>query len=247
VHLVAYPANLLLPAGRAVAEGIKVAELRRYVRLERVAAAAVVGPALALFGVFLVSLPCLAVAIARWGMSSLGWAIAAQALTAVVAAVGLLFLARRPELGRGVARLSAALGATTERVQREIVTMGLVPKKPLASATLNRALLGLEVMVLVMAVGARGSALPAAVGVHLVGAAVGDAVPAQLGATDGSLAISADALGISMAGAVAASLSFHAVQFAWALAGMLAALRSPRQELEQADGERKRQERTGDP
>ena len=247
VHAIAYPANLLLPGGRAVAEGIKIAELRRYIGLERVAAAAVVGPAIALLGVFLVSLPCLAVAAWRWGMNALSWAIAAQATSAIVAAFGLLFVARRPELGRGVAKLSASIGATTERVRLELESMGFVPLRPLASALANRALLGIEVALFVYAVGARGSALPAAVGVHLVGAAIGDAVPAQLGATDGSMAFAAEPLGLTMASAVAASLAFHAVQLGWVLVGSLVVLVSSRAELEQHHRERESEDGTADP
>jgi hypothetical protein len=222
-HLLAYPANLLLPAGRAAAEAIKAALLHRHVGVERVAAAAVVAPALALIGVVVVSLPCLAAASLAWGGAAFTWAIALQALAALVAASGLLLLARRPEIGRGVGRLSASLGATTERVQRELGAMGWLPRKALAAAIANRLLLALEVALLAHGAGVAVPLLLPAIGVHLVGAAVGDAVPAQLGATDVSFALAAESLGLTMASAVAASLAFHGVQLCWAGAGAVAA------------------------
>lgn len=229
-HLMAYPAVLLLPAGRAVGEGIKAALLRRFVPITHVAAAAVVAPALALGAVFIVSLPVLAAAAAHWGGASFTWAIALQAATAIAAALGLSFVARRPALGRLVERMSSRLGATTERVQSRVRDIGWIPRAPLAAAVANRALLAAQVFVLAAATGVRGDVLRmAAVGVHLVGLAVGDAVPGQLGATDASFGLAGEALGVSLASAVAVALTLHAVQLLWALIGALAALAWPTQ------------------
>jgi len=224
-QLLAYPAALLVPAGRAAAEVIKAGLMQRYVGTELAGAAAVKNPALALIGGFAISIPCTLAAFSRWGASPFSWAIALQALTALALAAVILLAARRPEISRGVKLVSSELGATADRIQATVREMEAVPRGPLMSAIANRVLLALQVMVLSRAAGMEDAAMGLiAVGVYLVGAAVGDVVPGKIGATDGSFAVAAHALGVPLGSAVAVALALHAVQLGWALVGALAAM-----------------------
>ena len=61
-------------------------------------------------------------------------------------------------------------------------------------------------------------------GIHLVGAAVGDLVPAQLGATEGNFTLAAGALGLSHASAVSIALLAHVTQLVWVSVGSIVPL-----------------------
>lgn len=49
--------------------------------------------------------------------------------------------------------------------------------------------------------------------------AAGDVIPGQVGATDAEFYIAAQSLGISAEGAIAISISMHAVQLTWCAIG----------------------------
>jgi hypothetical protein len=230
-QLLSYPANLLLPAGRVTAEVIKAGALHRWVGLERTVAAAVMSQSLVLLATALVTLPCIVAAFASWGASALTYAITLQAVTGVGGAALVAIGARRRVVGKGLKRLSAALGAVTERAQDELRTIGWLPARPLAAALANRLLLAAETGLAAIALGLGGGVRPLLViGMQFVGAAAGDVVPAQMGATEGALALAAESLGADMANLVAIALSLHAVQLTWAVIGAVLALASkPRQ------------------
>ena len=91
----------------------------------------------------------------------------------------------------------------------------------------SRSLLAAQIALLASAVDVPGGVVGGllTVGLHFVGQAVGDLVPAQLGATDGALALGAEALGAPAAALVAAALVFHASQLAWAAVGAVVGAR----------------------
>ncbi len=226
--LVAYPVNLLLPAGRLGAEALRAALLRREVGLPRVASAAVLQQALPLLCQSIIAIPVAVVALVVWGPTWLSGLVALQAVTAIALSTTLLFAMRRPAVGALVERLSVRLGAATTEVQADLRVIGL-PRRALLLSALSRLCLGAQVVVLALAVGVPrgfvGGLLT--LGVHLVGLALGDLIPAQLGATDGALAFGAEPLGAPAASLVVVSLMFHASQLVWAAIGAAAALRLP--------------------
>lgn len=235
--LVAYPVNLLLPAGRLGAEALRAALLRREVGLPRVASVAVLQQALPLLCQSIIAIPVAVVALVVWGPTWLSGLVALQAVTAIALSTTLLFAMRRPAVGALVERLSARLGAATTEVQADLRVIGL-PRRALLLSALSRLWLGAQIVVLAMAVGVPrgfvGGLLT--LGVHLVGLALGDLIPAQLGATDGALAFGAEPLGAPAASLVVVSLMFHASQLVWAAIGAAAALRLP-QPPESAGGD----------
>lgn len=226
----AYGVTLLLPAGRLGGEVLKAAAMRRDVGLDRAAAAAVTMQALPLLAGAAVSLPCVVAAWWVWGATILTGAIALQAVTAIALGGAILWASRRPLVGRLARRVSEEVGATTEEMQAVLTADEGTMAPAFAAAVTSRALLAAQIVLLAHAAGVPRGVVGGllTVGLHLVGQAAGDVVPAQLGATDGALALGAEALGVPVAALLAASLVFHASQLAWAA---VAALVSPRLRL----------------
>lgn len=222
----AYPVILLLPAGRLGGEVLKAAVMRRDVGLGRAAAAAVTMQALPLLAGAVVSLPSAVTAWWAWGATPLTAAIALQAVTAAALGGAILWASRRPVLGRLIRRVSRQLGATAEEVQHAVLEGG-VPRAAFGAAVLSRSLLAAQILLLAYAVdvpgGLSGGLLT--VGLHFVGQAAGDLVPAQLGATDGAFVLGAGALGAPAAALVAAALVFHGSQLTWAAVGAVVGAR----------------------
>ncbi len=221
----AYPIVLLFPAGRLAGEALKAAHIGPHVGYDRAAAAAIFSQALPLIGGFVISLPCIVVAALRLGVAHpLTLGIAVQTATAIGLAVVIIAAARRKEIGTALARMSSKVGATAESVGVRVRRIGW-PVASIGLAVVNRMFLAAEVIGLAMLI----AAVPwddgvMVFGAHLVGAAAGDVVPAQVGATDGALALAASSLHLSLENAVAIALCFHATQLLWALGGGVSAL-----------------------
>jgi hypothetical protein len=79
--------------------------------------------------------------------------------------------------------------------------------------------------VLLLAVHAQVGLQPAlcSEALHLVGAAVGDLIPGQLGATELNYQLSAHILGVRPAEAVAIAILAHIAQLLWVVVGLLVA------------------------
>ncbi|MCA9625842.1 MAG: hypothetical protein KC731_42760, partial [Myxococcales bacterium] len=203
---------------------LKAAVLASEVGRVRAASTAVLLSALPLLAHAVVSVPCVIAAYAVWGPTGLTGAIALQLGTAVALGGFLLVASRTRQVGRLAERLSVELGAETERVQADLRAMGRLGWRAFGLQLVGRALLLLEIVLLAAAAGVPrglvGGLLTA--GVHFVGQAVGDVVPAQLGVVDGAWALAASALNASAAALAAAAITFHAVRLAWAALGSVA-------------------------
>jgi uncharacterized membrane protein YbhN (UPF0104 family) len=93
--------------------------------------------------------------------------------------------------------------------------------------------------VILRAIGAGATARQSAVafGIHLVGASVGDLVPAQLGTNEGAYGLFAGALGLGAAAAVSVALLPRFAQLTLAAAALAVAALAPRGAASRADGE----------
>ena len=228
-HLVAYPMVLFFPAGRLAGEALKANMLAPHVGVDRAAAAAVLNQALPLLAGFIISVPCvLFVALELGPRHPLAIAVFVQSCTAIALALLIVVASRRRAISQLLLRVSKRVGAEAERTRQHIVGLGLVPWPALGANVLNRMMLGAQLLVLTVGLGAGGLRDGVLVfAAHLVGAAAGDLVPAQLGATDGVLTLAANAIGISFEQAVAIALLVHAAQLTWAGIGGVAAWWQP--------------------
>lgn len=228
-HLAAYPLILLFPAGRAAGEAAKVVLLGPHAGYQRAAAAGIYNQALPLLAGFAISIPTAAVVGWRLGwLHALTVAVAVQSITAIGLGLAILVAARRRTLSQWLRKLSSEAGITAEGIQAHMRELGFLPRGPFGAILLGRLVLALQLITLGVGVasGSWSSAI-SLLGAHLVGAAAGDLIPAQIGATDGSLAWSASSLGIATAEAVAIALLMHGAQLLWAALGGLAALGMP--------------------
>lgn len=213
-----------LPAGRFLAEGWKAARLSPHTGLPTAAAAAVGLQAATLLAN---AVGAFATTLAVWwrcGWTAPTWAVAALG-AAMVGIGGGVALAGHAEVGRRIgARVEVAreAGAAFDGAYA-LASRGLLGA--VAWETVGRALQCTQILALRAALGARAGALDALAtyGLILTGAAVGDLVPAQLGATDAALTLAARRVGLGAADALALTLTLHAVQVGVGATGAAAA------------------------
>lgn len=212
-QLIAQVFDVIMPAGRASAEAVKASVLAPEVGATQAAAAATALQLAAL------------VANALWAVlgfiaslsTTLPRALAISLLVyagTMCALVGLVILCALLPRVRAVARRLPFLHETLERfallIERE-------PRRVLlavAGHALARACQATQIAVLCAALGGHGSLRSFVMGqaVYLVGAAAGDLVPAQLGATDAAFVYAAAAFALPPSAAMALTLAVHAVQ-----------------------------------
>lgn len=218
------PVALFFPAGRAASESIKAVFFARYGGGAAAAAAATGSQALALLSGFVVSIPCLIAAEMAWGWSWLTLAIAFQASTAIGLGLFIQLAGRSRAVASLLARVSPRAGALAATYREALAGTPVVPLAPLGAALISRAAQLAQVGALAVFAGAPLRVAPLAFGVELVGAAAGDLVPAQVGATDSAFAFAAPSLGLAVANAVAIPLGLHAAQLVWAAASGIVAI-----------------------
>ena len=222
IHVVCFGVSLVLPAGRATAEATRAAMLSRFIGMADASAVAFCNQSMALLGGALMAVPCLVAAVVLTGFSPVvamlaGFTCLASSLFAVFQ-LG----ARRKEVGGLVGRRFTRLGTAAAAFQDATRGLPVFPLGPVASTFASRLLQVAEYTVLLYALGRHYGVLASllAQGVNLVGGAVGDFIPGQVGATDSAFALAAPTLGITAADGVAIAVMLHFVQVLWALIGL---------------------------
>jgi hypothetical protein len=190
-QLAGYAVCYLLPAGRTVAEAVKAAMLARHAGRERVVGVALANQAMALVAVAIASGLCAAGATGR-----LAALLAAHA--AVTGATGLAILATAWRRMPAAGKRAALAGMLASRACQAG-----------ALAALLRA----------AAPGARPLDAVVLWGLHLVGASLGDVVPAQLGIADAALGLGAASAHLDVAAALAVASAARAAQLVWVCVG----------------------------
>lgn len=227
--LLGYAVAGLVPVGRTAAEATRAALLAPYVGGARAAAAATRLQGVALVANALVTAPALWATYHRLGWDPVTWAVAANLVATLVLGGAILVAGFRLRMGAWLGRRSERVrdfGASLDDHLRE---GALLPPSAVAFESLSRLFQVAQCGLLVAAVGGVpgiGAALRAE-GVLLVGGAVGDLVPAQLGATEATYTFSARALGLAPGDAMAIALLAHLVQLGWVAVGSVLPLLWP--------------------
>ncbi|MHB8417274.1 MAG: lysylphosphatidylglycerol synthase domain-containing protein [Myxococcales bacterium] len=224
--LLGYVTMLLVPAGRAFAEVARATVLSRRSTGARAAHAAYQAQAACLFGNAVISAAAFAAALRLVGPRGYSWAIGANSLLAAGLGGGMLLAGRRGGLGGLLGRIVPSaqdFGASFDGLARESSDF---PWGAVLWESASRGLQTIQFALMVAAVGGAFSPSSGLVaeGTHLVGAALGDLIPAQLGAAEINFAVFAHVLGIDSAGAVAVALLDHLAQLGWFLVGLGAIL-----------------------
>lgn len=224
--LVGYAVQGLVPAGRAAAEATRASLLSRWIGGGRAGAAATRMQAVVLIANGLVSIPAATAAALTGYTRWLAFAIAINAGVTLALGSTLLIVSQRAHIGAWLGRhikrvrtFGADLDAALEREPR-------LPVRAIAWELSGRVVQVGQHALLIACVGGVVGIVPAlcAEGIHLVGAAVGDLVPAQLGATEGNFTLAAGALGLTRASAVSIALIAHLAQLVWVVVGSLVPL-----------------------
>jgi hypothetical protein len=221
IHVIAYAVCNVMPAGRAAAETVKAAMLSRFIGAPEAAAIGTGNQAAALLGGAVVALPCALAAALLTGASLLTWALVVFAIVTTLITVAFQIACRRPGIGGALVRRFTKMEQATASFQHAIDRIPLVPVPATLAAVGSRLLFTAELGVLLYAASGStgfGRAL-LALGVNMVGGAIGDVVPGQLGASDGAFAFAAPTLGITRADGVAMAMTIHVVQVLWGLFG----------------------------
>ncbi len=224
IHVIAFGVSLVLPAGRTTAEATRATMLSRFIGAAEASAVAFCNQSMALLGGGLIAIPCLASGLLLTGLSSLVVTVFGFACITSSAFVLCQLGARRREITGFIGRLSSRFGPAALAFQDATRDMPIFPLGPVASGLASRIIQVIEYSVLLYALalhhGPAESLL--AEGVNLIGGAVGDFIPGQVGATDSAFALAAPTLGLTGADGVVIAVMLHFVQVVWVLIGLTA-------------------------
>ncbi len=222
----AYGACILLPAGRLTGEAVRATTLATTVGVGQATLACARLQASALAGNAVISvIGILVLAFSPTPPSVLLIALGANGVACGVLATAVYYLARHPGVGAWLRkRLAQFLPPAVEGAPTAAALGDTLPA--VGWCTLARLLQALQYGLVVVAVGGSWGVTNAfaAQAIHLVGAAVGDAIPGHLGASEGTYRAFAGVLGFGAdpARALAIALVMRAVQLCAAAGGLLA-------------------------
>jgi hypothetical protein len=222
-QLVFYAVSVCSPGGRVLGEASKVALLGGRVGTPAASAIATASQAASLVADALVVLVGAGAVYALTGFSELTvLALVFVGICVLLAAVVVAATraSRTPRLLERFPKLSQFL----ERWRRAARAQRLFAGDVIALLFVARVA---QVLLLGAALGAVGGGFSplrawALIALVMAGAVVGEAIPAQLGATDAVLVAAAPALGIDRAQAATVGVLFHLVQLSWSVVGAIA-------------------------
>ena len=209
-HLAANAALVVLPGGRAVSEGIKIARLKPLIGTGRAAAAIVTLHVTTLLGIASISI----------GAALLAWIARAPLL-----ASALLIHAGVCLAGGFALRAASSRAKVPPRWVDEAViddfraasrSLPIVPRRAMAAKLLNRGAQVAQFSIVLASV----KAGVLASGVSLLGGIVSDLSIASIGATDGAFALAAPALALAVPSALLVAGIARLVSLVWSAASV---------------------------
>jgi len=223
VQLVFYAVSVCSPGGRVLGEASKVALLGGRVGAPAASAVATASQAASLVADALVVLVGAGAIYELTGFGELT-VLALVFVAACVLLAGVVVAATRAARTPRALDRFPKLAQFLERWRRAARAQRLFAGDVIALLFTARVAQVLLLGAALAAVGGGWSGLRAwaLLAVVLAGAAVGEPIPAQLGATDAALVAAAPALGIDRAQAVTIGVLFHVVQLFWSVVGVLA-------------------------
>jgi hypothetical protein len=223
VQLVFYAVSVCSPGGRVLGAASKIALLGGRVGAPAASAVATASQAASLLADALVVLVGAGAIYELTGLSKVT-VLALLFVAACVLLAGVVVAATRAARTPRVLDRFPQLAQFLERWRRAARAQRLFAADVIALLLTARVAQVLLLGTALAAVGGGWSALRAwaLLAVVLAGSAVGEPIPAQLGATDAALVAVAPALGIDRAQAVTIGVLFHVVQLFWSVLGVLA-------------------------
>lgn len=197
--MVALSIMVLLPAGRAGGEVARAALLGPYVGSARAGAAAARINGVTLVANALISIPCfVAIAMVVGAGDKLSLAVLGNAAVTAFLGLGILIVTRTAKVGGFLGKRFRSMvhwGPAFDEALRE---MPAIPYRAVALCFFGRVIQMFQYAVILHAVGGALTLTSGLVsqGIHLVGAALGDMVPNQVGFNEGAYRVFAEALGL---------------------------------------------------
>jgi hypothetical protein len=220
--MVAYGVMALLPAGRTGGEIARATILGPHVGGARAGAAAARINGVTLLANALISIPCfLAIGNVVGFGDKLSLAVLGNCAVTGFMGAGILLVTRKAKVGGFLGKRFRSMvhwGPAFDDALRE---MPAVPYKAIALCFLGRFIQMIQYAVILHAVGGKLTLTSGLVtqGIHLVGAALGDMVPNQVGFNEGAYRLFAEALGLASDPARAVSIALVARLGQFFLAG----------------------------
>ena len=217
-----YALGLVLPMGRGAGEAARAVLLSRNAGGARAAVAAVQMQGVVLLSTAVITVPVLAATVALLGPGAAAGLILANGLVAGAIGISILVVRERAKPGRFLGGLvkrlegfglafDAVAGASRGNLARSLVW-----------ESLGRVAQVVQCGVALAAIGQQAGPMRVLVtrGALILGSAVGDFIPGQLGATEAMMVVGAGALALTAATAATLALLIHAAQI---LLGLLCA------------------------
>jgi hypothetical protein len=229
MHLVANAALVVLPAGRAICEGIKVMSISAVTGAPRAAGIVVVQHGMTMLALGTISIPCAAAALVLHS-KILALLIAGHGVLCFVGAFGFLFASRRANIPRFAATWFVHAPDAISTFRATVKSLPWFSPAAFGAKLLNRVAQTAQYVLLLLAIAGDASAARAffAEGVNLVGSALGEFIPAQVGTIDGAFAYAAPQLEINLAMAVGIAALARLTQLVWSAVGALVPVIVPR-------------------
>lgn len=224
--VIGYSVMGLVPAGRTMAESTRAVMLSRHVGAPRAAAAAAQMQGVALVANAAICVPVLLAMLHVAGFSVPTGLLAGNLLVTGTLGIGIFLVARHARVGVWLGRWIPRVREFGEKLDTHLSSGELFPWPALGWEFCGRLLQVLQNGILVVAVGGRAGVLPAlcSEALHLVGAAAGDLIPGQLGATELNYGLSAGVLGLQPVDALSIALLAHLALLFWVVVGLVVSL-----------------------
>jgi uncharacterized membrane protein YbhN (UPF0104 family) len=209
-----YALGLVLPMGRGAGEAARAVLLSRNTGGARAAVAAVQMQGIVLLSTAVITLPVVVATVALLGARAAAGLVLANGVVAAVVGGSILVARERAKLGR-------LLGGLIKRLERfglafdEVVGASRADlARSLAWESAGRVAQVVQCGVALAAIGQPSSLGRVLVtrGALIIGSAIGDFIPGQLGATEATLVVGAGALALTAASAATLALLIHAAQ-----------------------------------
>lgn len=224
--LLSYSVCVIAPIGRPLGEAVRANMIEPFTGSDRALIAATANQTLTL-----VASAVLAAAAAVWVVISrpnnlLTWALVGYALTACGVALAIQTVARWRGFVEWVIGVVPRYRRAVAGFYRSAKRAAYLPIRPLLVMVVGRLFQATQFGVLGSALGF-GFDLDAILigqGVNLIGGALGDWIPAQVGSIDAAFAMAASHIGIPTAVGVSIAVMIHCVQLFWVVTGAMVPL-----------------------
>lgn len=224
--LVSYSVCILTPIGRPVGEAVRGTMLASFIGQDRAFVMSSTNQALILMSNAVLAIAVAIYAVTSIGLSMLTTALMIYACLAGCIAIFIQVLARWRGFVAWIVGVFPKYWMNLVRYYRSAKQTAHIPIVPLLAMIASRSFQAIQIglLSLVLGLGFNLQTVLLGQGINLVGSAIGDWIPAQLGSVDGAFALAAPSIGATTAVGLTIAVFIHCVQLFWVVIGSLVPL-----------------------